>query len=98
MGGVGDGRGQAAPRPAAAEPQPILPLCPCSTSTRPPALSRPPPPPPPQRRSAYLVFDTQLLITRFDLDDYIWAAVTVYLDIINLFLYILRLLGEQRNS
>lgn len=25
-------------------------------------------------RSAYLVFDTQLLITRFDLDDYIWVG------------------------
>lgn len=29
--------------------------------------------------SAYLVFDTQLLITRFDLDDYVWAAITIYL-------------------
>jgi FtsH-binding integral membrane protein len=48
--------------------------------------------------SAYLVFDTQLLITRFDLDDYVWAAITIYLDIINLFLYILRLLGESRNN
>jgi FtsH-binding integral membrane protein len=108
--------------------------------------------------SAYLVFDTQLIIQRFDLDDYIWAAVTggccwvracvpyggwnhsqvvglwhavfmscgcwlpclpsplpsplpcpalpcpalpcpaVYLDIINLFLYILRLLGEQQRN
>ncbi|EFN57628.1 hypothetical protein CHLNCDRAFT_59619 [Chlorella variabilis] len=48
--------------------------------------------------SFYLVFDTQLLISRFDLDDYIWAAITIYLDIINLFLYLLRLLGEQQRS
>lgn len=26
------------------------------------------------------VFDTQLLIARFDLDDYIWAAINIYLD------------------
>ncbi len=44
----------------------------------------------------YLVFDTQLLIQRLDLDDYIWAAVQIYLDVVNLFLYILRLLGQQR--
>lgn len=48
--------------------------------------------------SAYLVLDTQMLISRFELDDYIWAAVTIYLDVVNLFLYILRLLGEQRNN
>lgn len=106
------------------------------------------------------MFDTQLLISRFDLDDYIWAAINIYLgalgeggkeregwparggaapavcdgvlgccgvarsclrrvfvahwtallptgavplssldaDIINLFLYLLRLLGEQQRS
>ena len=26
------------------------------------------------------VFDTQLLIARFDLDDYVWASITLYLD------------------
>lgn len=40
--------------------------------------------------SGYIVFDTHLLIARFDLDDYIWASVQLYLDIINLFLKILQ--------
>lgn len=48
--------------------------------------------------SAYLVFDTQLLIQRYDLDDYIWAALNIYLDVINLFLYILRILGDSQRS
>jgi FtsH-binding integral membrane protein len=48
--------------------------------------------------SAYIVYDVHLLIARLSLDDYIWASVTLYLDIINLFLYILQLLGRsQRN-
>lgn len=47
--------------------------------------------------SGYIVFDTHLLIQRLDLDDYIWAAVSLYLDIINLFLYILRLLQQSSN-
>ncbi|KAL6776520.1 hypothetical protein ACKKBG_A21475 [Auxenochlorella protothecoides x Auxenochlorella symbiontica] len=47
--------------------------------------------------SAYLVFDTQLLIQRVGLDEYIWASVMIYLDVLNLFLYILRLLGDRRD-
>lgn len=47
--------------------------------------------------AAYLVLDTQLLVTRLGLDDYIWGSVMLYLDILNLFLYILRLLGERRD-
>jgi FtsH-binding integral membrane protein len=48
--------------------------------------------------SAYIVYDVHLLIARHSLDDYIWASVVLYLDIINLFLYILQLLGRsQRN-
>lgn len=47
---------------------------------------------------AYLVYDTHLLIQRVGLDEYVWASVNIYLDIINLFLYILRLLGENRNN
>lgn len=48
--------------------------------------------------SAYIVYDIQLLIARLSLDDYIWASVNLYLDVINLFLYILQLLGRhQRN-
>ena len=35
--------------------------------------------------------------TGFDLDQYIWASVTLYLDIINLFLKILQLLNGRRD-
>ncbi|XXG83399.1 hypothetical protein AAC387_Pa10g1164 [Persea americana] len=45
--------------------------------------------------SAYLVYDTDNLIKRFTYDEYIWASVVLYLDILNLFLSLLRLL---RNS
>lgn len=36
--------------------------------------------------SAYIVYDTDNLIKRFDYDDYVWAAVSLYLDVVNLFL------------
>ena len=47
--------------------------------------------------SIYLVYDTQLMIGKFDneysVDDYVFAAINIYLDIINLFIYILRLVA-----
>ncbi len=45
----------------------------------------------------YLVYDTDNLIKRFDYDDYIWAAIALYLDIINLFLALLTILGILDN-
>jgi FtsH-binding integral membrane protein len=46
----------------------------------------------------YLVYDTQLIIGKFgygySVDDYIFAAMEIYMDIIRLFLMILRLLAE----
>jgi len=52
----------------------------------------------------YIVYDTQLIIGtinghkfEFGIDDYVFAALTLYLDIINLFLDILRLLGSNRD-
>ncbi|CAA7400048.1 unnamed protein product [Spirodela intermedia] len=42
--------------------------------------------------SAYVVYDTDNLIKRFTYDEYIWASAILYLDILNLFLYILNLL------
>ncbi|XP_068663220.1 BI1-like protein [Aristolochia californica] len=42
--------------------------------------------------SAYLVYDTDNLIKRFTYDEYIWASVILYLDILNLFLSLLQLL------
>ncbi|KAK4747272.1 hypothetical protein SAY87_026309 [Trapa incisa] len=40
----------------------------------------------------YIVYDTDNLIKRFSYDDYIWAAVSLYLDIINLFLSLVTVL------
>ncbi|OIT28180.1 PREDICTED: BI1-like protein [Nicotiana attenuata] len=37
----------------------------------------------------YIVYDTDNLIKRYTYDEYIWAAVALYLDVINLFLSIL---------
>lgn len=45
--------------------------------------------------SGYIVYDTQNLIKRFTYDEYIWAAITLYLDILNLFLTILRMLKQS---
>jgi protein lifeguard len=48
--------------------------------------------------SFYLIYDTQLLLgtkeNSIEMDDYIYAALMLYLDIINLFIYILKLLKE----
>jgi len=55
--------------------------------------------------SGYLIYDTQLVIgemgghqVEFSIDDYCMAAIQLYLDIINLFILILQLLGERRDS
>ncbi|KAL3849897.1 hypothetical protein ACJIZ3_011779 [Penstemon smallii] len=40
----------------------------------------------------YIVYDTDNLIKRYTYDQYIWAAVALYLDVINLFLSLLNLL------
>ncbi|KAG8389306.1 hypothetical protein BUALT_Bualt02G0215700 [Buddleja alternifolia] len=39
----------------------------------------------------YIVYDTDNLIKRYTYDEYIWAAVALYLDVINLFLSLLTL-------
>lgn len=51
----------------------------------------------------YIVFDTQMILgswgghkIQFGIDDYVFAALNLYLDIINLFLYILSLVGSRR--
>ncbi|EFJ44946.1 hypothetical protein VOLCADRAFT_82555 [Volvox carteri f. nagariensis] len=52
--------------------------------------------------SLYLVFDLQLLMGghKYALspDEYVFAALSLYLDIINIFLYLLQLLGSQDRS
>ena len=54
--------------------------------------------------SFYIIYDIQLIVGgkhrqfKFDKDDYIIAAVVLYLDIINLFLFILSILqGGEKN-
>jgi protein lifeguard len=51
--------------------------------------------------SIYLIFDTQLILGRFgmqyEIDDYILAALNIYIDIIQLFLFILSLLRRENN-
>lgn len=49
----------------------------------------------------YIVFDTQLIIggnhkNQFSTDDYVLAALNLYLDIINLFVHLLSLFGDRR--
>jgi len=49
----------------------------------------------------YIIYDTQLILGgnhsqhEFGVDDYVFAALNLYLDIIQLFLHLLRLLGEK---
>ncbi|GJM96899.1 hypothetical protein PR202_ga13774 [Eleusine coracana subsp. coracana] len=40
----------------------------------------------------YIIYDTDNIIKRYTYDEYIWAAVALYLDIINLFLSLLEVL------
>lgn len=53
--------------------------------------------------SFYIVYDTQKMLgqwgghkVQFSVDDYCFAALNLYLDIINLFLYLLQLFGEKK--
>lgn len=49
--------------------------------------------------SVYLVYDTQLVIGgthrkyQYSVDDYVFAALSLYLDIVNLFIFLLLLIG-----
>ena len=49
--------------------------------------------------SIYLIYDTQMVMGKFgnefDIDDYVFAALNIYLDIINLFIKILQILGKK---
>ena len=47
--------------------------------------------------SGYVVYDTYLILKRLGPDDWILGAISLYLDIINLFLYILQILGSSRD-
>ena len=50
----------------------------------------------------YIIYDTQLIMgeygghkEKFEIDDYIFASLNLYLDVVNLFLYILEMFGER---
>jgi len=51
--------------------------------------------------SVYLLFDTQLIMGKYEngyeIDDYIIAAIMIYIDIIQIFLYLLELFGNRNN-
>lgn len=46
--------------------------------------------------SLFIIFDTHMIMHKVSPEDYIHAAVNLYLDILNLFLHILRAVGEAR--
>lgn len=50
--------------------------------------------------SCYLIFDVQLIVgnkaKKIEMDEYMFAAMNVYLDILNLFIKILRLFGKKK--
>ncbi|XP_033095809.1 protein lifeguard 4-like [Anneissia japonica] len=46
--------------------------------------------------SLFLIYDTHLLMHKLSPEEYILASINLYLDIINLFLYILRILNEAK--
>jgi len=52
--------------------------------------------------SFYIVYDTQMIcggkhkVGCYGVDDYVFAALNIYLDIINLFLYLLELFGDRK--
>ena len=48
--------------------------------------------------SGYVVIDTQMILHKYGPRDYVMAAISLYLDIINLFLYILRMLAAMSGS
>ena len=47
--------------------------------------------------SGLLIFDTWRLRNVYGPDDYVGAAVNIYLDLLNMFLAIIRILGGRRN-
>ena len=47
--------------------------------------------------SIYIIFDTRLIMSKMSYDDYIIAALLLYVDIINLFLYLLSIFGSIAN-
>lgn len=47
--------------------------------------------------SLFIIYDTHMIMRRLSPEEYIFAAINLYLDIINLFLHILKMLSRDRN-
>lgn len=52
--------------------------------------------------SIYLIYDTQMMMggthkASISPEEYVFAALTLYLDIINIFVYILSIIGASKN-
>lgn len=45
--------------------------------------------------SGFIIFDTHIMMTKLSPEEYIMAAINLYLDAINLFMYILRILSSK---
>uniref|UniRef100_A0A915IBB2 Uncharacterized protein n=1 Tax=Romanomermis culicivorax TaxID=13658 RepID=A0A915IBB2_ROMCU len=48
--------------------------------------------------SLFIIYDVQMIMNNMAAEEYILATITLYLDIINLFLHILRLLSALRRG
>lgn len=54
--------------------------------------------------SGYIVYDTQMVVAgkhqekKFSLDDYALAALSIYMDVVRVFMFILRMFGEERRQ
>jgi len=48
--------------------------------------------------SGYIVYDTDNLIKRYSYDEYIWASVALYLDVVNLFMALLQILRSLQSN
>jgi len=48
--------------------------------------------------SLYIVYDVSVIMKKVSPEEYILAAATLYLDIINLFVELLKLFGERKKK
>lgn len=48
--------------------------------------------------SLFIIFDTHMMMHKLSAEEYIMAAINLYLDIINLFLHILRFLNAAKSN
>lgn len=48
--------------------------------------------------SGFILYDTQQIMKRTSVDEAIWGAISLYLDVLNLFLYVLRLVSPSHEE